>query len=206
MSGIRLVIDEFRADVDQDPQGRVSAAGCGSTTATRTSPSERGQVAVEVRRRRQDRRRALRPRAGRHRRRAVRLPAGRPPEPAAHPTRWARTRITPPRRCASSPGRISRVAQGAREAIARAHASTTRRGARPARAQTIATGADDDPAPRPRRRRPTRLTTGELTSTTSSRPSRVTRQTRGRRHGRPRTSRSSAGPSRRDAAQRAAQV
>ena len=81
MSGIRLVIDEFRTDVTKTRKdGSAGKLRIDYGDAHRARGA--GQVAVEVHRRRQDRRRALRPRAGRDRRRAVRLPAGRPPEPA----------------------------------------------------------------------------------------------------------------------------
>ena len=66
VSGIRLVIDEFRADVTKTrkdgSRGRLRI-DYGDPAARRSR-----QVAVEIRRRRSDRRRAVWPRVGRHRR------------------------------------------------------------------------------------------------------------------------------------------
>jgi hypothetical protein len=92
----------------QGPQGRQPR-----TAAVRLRrpprPAGRDRLAVEVHRRCQDRRRALRPRAGRHRRRAARQPPGHQRQPA-HPGRpgGPPTRTAPPRRCARSAARPSR--------------------------------------------------------------------------------------------------
>ncbi len=146
----------------QDPQGRQPRAGCGSTTATTATPG-RGRVAVEVHRRRQDRGRALRPRAGRDRRRAARHPAGRPRQPAhARRPAGARTRTSPPRRWRKLAGpHLPASLKRLEQAVERAHAgyeqaeqahrarapsgrreTTTRRTATPRRRQ-ISTAVDD---------------------------------------------------------------
>ena len=88
----------------QDPQGRHPRAAA-LRLRRPPRPAGRDRLAVEVPRRRQDRGRALRPRAGRNRRRAVRHPTGRPSQPAdaRHPLEL--TQDIAPKRCASSPAR-----------------------------------------------------------------------------------------------------
>jgi hypothetical protein len=87
----------------EDAQGRQPGTAA-HRLRRRARPAGRDRVAVEVRRRRQDRRRALRPRPRGHRRRAVRHAPGRAREPAdaGHPLELAQGPGCP-RRCASSP-------------------------------------------------------------------------------------------------------
>jgi hypothetical protein len=88
MSGIRLVIDEFRTDVTKTPQERLQWQ---AADRLRRRPSARGggEVAMEVHRRREDRRRALRPRAGviTAEQYASRLVV--PQSQRSHPSSWA---------------------------------------------------------------------------------------------------------------------
>ena len=107
VSGIRLVIDEFRTDVTK-PARTAPAAGCGSTTATPGSPTRpssgygNSSTALAVR--------ASSMAAGWLSSPLSSTPHGWWFPPASGHTRpaGARTRTTPPKRCASSPGRISR--------------------------------------------------------------------------------------------------
>ena len=88
--GVRLVIEELRTDVTKTrkdgSRGRLRVR-----LRRPARPAGRDPLAVEVHRRRQDRRRALRPRAGRDRRRTARQPARRPRQPAhaRHPLELA---------------------------------------------------------------------------------------------------------------------
>ena len=105
--GVRLVDRRAAHRRHQDPQGRQPRPAADRLRRP-PRPAGRDRVAVEVHRRRQDRRRALRPRAGRHRRRAARHPARRArPASGCPPPAGARTRTSPPRRSRSSPARTS---------------------------------------------------------------------------------------------------
>ena len=93
---------------DQDPQGRLARPRCGSTTATPSSPTQpssgcgNSSTALGAR--------ASCMAAGWLSSPLSSTPHGWSFPPASGHTRpaGARTRTTPPRRCASSPGRISR--------------------------------------------------------------------------------------------------
>ena len=87
--GVRLVVDELRTDVTKTrkdgSRGRLR-----DRLRRPPRPAGRARVAVEVHRRRQDRRRALRPRAGRDRRRAARHAGSSCPSSQRMPaTRWS---------------------------------------------------------------------------------------------------------------------
>ena len=146
----------------------------------------RAEVAVEVRRRRQDRRRAVRPHAG-----GVRLPALRQPaRPADEPAPRVGAAALAPRHGAQG------VREGHQEARCRP-ATASWPGRSSARRASTATGSprsSSTPAPRPRRRTTSARSPTSSRSTTSTASSRTTTSRSSRRpshdlvgggHGRP---------------------
>ena len=155
--GIRLVVDDLRTDVTKTrkdgSRGRLRI-----DYGDHARPAGRDRVAVEVRRRRQDRRRALRPRAGRDRRRAVRHAPGRARQPAdaRHPLELAqgpRRQGAAQARRPARPASLTKLEQAVKRAHSRLREGRDRAARSPAHGRADRRGGRRRPGRGPRRRR-----------------------------------------------------